>query len=305
MSGYLHPTYAQSLAEFGTPRELSRCGGWILERPISESSSESSWHDGMGCYPLFACRDWSQLPADIEELREQFVALSLVADPFGVYEVADLQRCFDMVQPFKDHFVADLHQPLNTIVSKHHRYYARRSLSQVEVEVCPNAAQFLDEWMALYATLIEKHHLKGIKAFSRTAFDTQLQVPGIVALRATHQGATVAAHLWYVQGEVAYSHLAASSAAGYDLMASYALYWFAIQHFTQEGAVRWLDIGAGAGAAATAGGLSEFKRGWSTSTRPTYFCGRIFNPAQYNAIVEARGVPSTGYFPAYRRGEFG
>ena len=33
-SGYLHPNYAQSLAEFGKPRELTNCGGWILEREI-------------------------------------------------------------------------------------------------------------------------------------------------------------------------------------------------------------------------------------------------------------------------------
>jgi len=34
LTGYAHPTYAQSLAEFGTPLELSRCGGWILVREI-------------------------------------------------------------------------------------------------------------------------------------------------------------------------------------------------------------------------------------------------------------------------------
>lgn len=27
MTGYLHPGYAESLAEFGAPRELPRCGG--------------------------------------------------------------------------------------------------------------------------------------------------------------------------------------------------------------------------------------------------------------------------------------
>jgi hypothetical protein len=33
VNGYLRPGYAESL-EFGTPRELPRCGGWVLERQI-------------------------------------------------------------------------------------------------------------------------------------------------------------------------------------------------------------------------------------------------------------------------------
>ncbi len=30
-TGYLHPAYAHSLAEFGNPRSLPGSGGWILE----------------------------------------------------------------------------------------------------------------------------------------------------------------------------------------------------------------------------------------------------------------------------------
>ncbi len=64
-------------------------------------------------------------------------------------------------------------------------------------------------------------------------------------LRAFHRGEVVGAHFWYVMGDVAVSHLAAFSTAGYDLMASYALHWEALGYFADR--VRWLNLGAGAG----------------------------------------------------------
>src|SRR5947207_1456153 len=79
----------------------------------------------------------------------------------------------------------------------------------------------------------------------------------------------------------------------------------AIEHFAASGH-RWLDLGAGAGIGGPASdGLARFKQGWSTGTRTVFFCGRIFDSAKYREIVEARRVPETSYFPAYRRGEFG
>jgi hypothetical protein len=78
----------------------------------------------MGCYPLFTCQDWSQLHHDLERLGNELVALSLVTDPFGEYDLSYLERCFDMVLPFKEHFVIDLHRPVTNSVSKHHQYYA-------------------------------------------------------------------------------------------------------------------------------------------------------------------------------------
>jgi len=300
VTGYLHPRYAESLSEFGTPRELPRCGGWILERQIPGFP----YRDGIGCYPLFACRDWSQLHADLESLGNELITHSLVADPFGAFDLAYLQRCFDVVIPFKEHLVADLSQPMDVIVSKHHRYYARRALKDVRVERCSDPMQCLDEWVDLYETLIERHDITGIQVFSRDAFAKQLSVPGLVCFRALSQDTMAGTHLWYVQGEVAYSHLAASSPLGYDLMASYALYWSAIECFADK--VRWLDLGGGAGVrSGGTDGLSQFKRGWSTGTRTAYFCGRIFDHERYSELVRARVVLSTDYFPAYRKGEFG
>jgi hypothetical protein len=300
MNGYLSQLYAQSLAEFGTPRELPLSGGWILERPIPRFP----YRDAMGCYPLFTCRDWSKLNTDLNSIGTELVSLALVADPFGGYDLSYLKKCFDTAIPFKEHFVIDLRPSSNLKVSKHHRYYARRSLRDVSVEVSSEPTMFLDDWMDLYTNLIRRHNLKGIKAFSRTAFAKQLRVPGIVMFRTVHKGTTNEMHLWYVQGEVAHSHLRAVSPLGYELRASYAIYWAAIEHFRDK--VEWLDLGAGAGASsAVADGLSEFKRGWANGTRTTYFCGRIFDQRKYDEIVRASGMSTADYFPAYRKGEFG
>ena len=299
MNGYAHQNYATSLVEFGSLHQLSRSRGWILKRQIPGFS----YVDGMGSYPLFVCEDWSQIGYDLEDLTSELVTLSLVADPFGNYTLPFLQERFDRVLTFKEHFIVDLDLPVKDAVTKHHRYYARKSLQGVGVECISNPEQFTDEWVKLYANLIDRYQLTGIKAFSHKAFAMQLRVPGIVVFRASEGENLLGAHLWYMQGEVAYSHLLALGPKGYDLMASYALYWSAIDYFS--GKVRWLDLGgtAGLGIDSTSG-LDSFKKGWSTGTKTAYFCGRIFNHDHYKEITAAKGVNTTEYFPAYRTGEF-
>jgi RimJ/RimL family protein N-acetyltransferase len=299
VTGYLHPGHAESLAEFGTPRELPHCGGWLLERAIPGAAAR----DAMGCYPLFACRDWSALATDLEDLGEELVSVALVADPFGDFDRTLLEECFDIALPFKEHFIADLREPPESIASKHHHKYALKALEETEVRVCAEPRALLQEWVALYRTLTERHGLTGIRAFSRTAFAKQLALPGLVALRAERQGRAVAANLFYVQGETAYDHLTASSPEGYEHRASYALKWCALQYFRDK--VRWIDWGGGAGAAANPfDGLTMFKRGWSQTTRPAYLCGRILDPTRYRQIVQAKNLEHNRWFPAYRAGEF-
>jgi hypothetical protein len=300
LTGYLSPDYAVSLAEFGNPRELPKCGGWILERQIPGFP----YRDAMGCYPLFLCQDWRQLHTDLEGIGNNLVSLSLVTDPFGEYDARNLRRCFrDVVIPFKEHFVVDLRRPINDIVSRHHRKYVRRALRKVYVEKCEEPVQYLREWVALYNNLIERHDIKSIRAFSKTAFARQLSIPGMVMLRAIHHDVTVGAITWFKIGEVAYGHLAGVSEVGYKLGAAYALYWATIEYFSDK--ARWLDLGGGAGINNNGtDGLSFFKRGWSTGTRTAYFCGRIFDHNRYAKITQAKGISSSNYFPAYRLGEY-
>jgi hypothetical protein len=299
--GYLHPNYAASLAEFGKPRLLPKSGGWILERQIPGFA----YSDGISCYPLFACQNWSQLYFDLEDIGSDLVSLAVVTDPFGEYDATNLWRCFkDVVIPFKEHFIFDLHQDVNTCVSHHHRRNARKALQSVQVEVCQNPMQFINEWIDLYSILIRKYSIRGIPAFSRSSFEEQLKVPGIVVLRAVHETITVGMTLWYIKGDVSYYHLGAYNELGYKLGTSFALFWKAIEYFA-AGGLRWLSLGAAAGITSKdMDGLTRFKRGWSTETRTAYFCGRIFDRKKYSEIMETIRVSPSDYFPMYRKDEF-
>jgi len=299
VTGYLHRCYAESLGAYGTLHELPLCQGWVLDRPISGFS----YRDAMGCYPLFACRDWSQLHKDLDKIGDTLVSVALVTDPFGEYDEKYLHKCFTVVRPFKAHYIADLDQPLNQVVSKHHNYYARRALRDIEVERCDSPIDYLDEWVELYDCLIQRHGLRGIQAFSKDIFSKQLTTPGIVMFRALYKDKVVGAHLWCEQGQVAYSHLTAFNVDGYQLNASYALYFNALQDFSKK--LRWVNLGAGAGVSSDGNdGLSRFKKGWSTETRTVYFCGCVFDQMKYREITLAKGVAETDYFPSYRKGEF-
>lgn len=304
MQGYLSADYARALSEFGQPRQLSRSGGWLLERSIAETPDR----DALGCYPLFTCHDWPGLQADLAALGSDLVSVGLVTDPFGNYSEEQLRANFDRVVRFKEHFLVDLERAPETYVSSHHRYYARKSLKTARVERCVDPLMHLDEWVSLYQVLVERHQLRGLKAFSRASFAKQLQVPGLVMFRMTGGDGNelLALQLWFVQGEVAYSHLTAFADAAYKQRSSYGLYWAAIDLWRQEetGRVRWLNLGAGAGATSDAkDGLTEFKRGWSTETRPAYFCGKVLNATRYDELSQLRGPHGTNYFPAYRAGE--
>jgi hypothetical protein len=301
VTGYLHPRYAGSLAEFGVPRALPRSGAWVLQRAIPSVPLQ----DAMGCYPLFACCNWSGLAADLEKIAHDVVCLSVVTDPFGEYDEAQLRQCFqDKVVAFKKHFCIDLRHPMEEYVHRDHQRKARKALARLQVERCENAPQCLDEWVRLYEHLIQRHRITGISTFSRMAFARQFEVPGLVAFRALHQDKPVGMVLCYLQGDIAYYHLGAHSPAGYETGSSFALFWRLIEYLRDRG-LRWVNLGAGAGTAADAtDGLTRFKRGWSTGTRTAYFCGRIFDRRAYDRIVESKGIAETAYFPAYRKGEF-
>ena len=182
-----------------------------------------------------------------------------------------------------------------------HRRNAARAERELTVEEISDPASFLDEWEALYASLIARHEIRGAAAFSRASSAAQLAVPGLVALRASKRGATVGAALWYEQGEVAYYHLAAYDREGYEHGASFALFARALERFAAQG-LAWVSLGAGAGASGRGDdGLTRFKRGWSTGTRPAWFGGRVLQRAAYEELA---GSDHRSWFPAYRAGEF-
>ena len=299
LTGYGAARYAEAFSAYGTPLELPCSRSWILERPIPGTP----YLDAMGCYPVFTCHDWSKLSEDLEVLSGRVVSLALVTDAFGNWTEQMLRQCFDCVKLFKEHHVYDLTLQPEQYVARSRRRNARRALQRLRVEVALDPVEHLDEWTALYRVLIQRRRITGIRAFSALSFAQQLQVPGVTMLRAFHESRVVAAQLWYVHRDVGYCHLTAGSSLAYTLNAADALYWSAIQLF--RGRLRWLDIGASAGLASdSSDGLSAFKSGWSTATRPVFFCGRILDPSRYDEILRERRSLTTNYFPAYREGEF-
>src|SRR5690348_5364881 len=112
-TGYLLPGYAGALSEFGMPCHLAGSDSWVLQREIPESDGLV---DAIGCYPIFSCRNWSKAGEDLDQKTSQWVAFSCVPDPFGTYTVAELQSCFSAVTPFKEHFIVECGQPLETFV---------------------------------------------------------------------------------------------------------------------------------------------------------------------------------------------
>ena len=300
LMGYHHPFYAFSFQEFGEPRELPRCGGWVLVRKIPGTPHQ----DAMGCYPLFTCQDWSQLPEDLKDIEAELVSLVLVTDPFGAFDETHLAQCFQRVRPFKKHLIADLSKGHEGFVSEHHRYYARRSLRDLKVDICEEPLQYIDDWMTLYGHLIKRHNIDGMRAFSKRCFEMQMKIPGATLIVGKLGQEVVGAHLILINGNVSYSHLAAFSESGYKHSASYGIYWMTLNHLKDRN-IQFLDLGASAGVGENAqDGLSKFKAGWSNDSRTVYLCGRVFSHQTYESIRQQFHIPEVDYFPAYRRDEF-
>lgn len=301
ITGYLSSNYAFSLSGFGHPIQLVDCQGWLLRRTIPNSS----FSDATGCYPLFCCLHWKELQSDLAKLPHDLATVSLVTDPFSDFSRIELESCFSLVKPFKEHFVIKSDELTEHHVSRHHRYYSLKALQQLQVEVVADSLRHLDEWVELYDLLVKRHKLTGIKAFPRCSFEQQFQIPGFLMLRAVYQGKAVGMHLWFIQSGVAYSHLAAFNDSGYSLGAAYALYWTAIELFKRDFGDRvfLIDLGAGAGVGTADNGLSQFKRGWATAVRLKYFCGKVLNSDIYEQLIRDHACTDFDYFPPYRHAE--
>jgi hypothetical protein len=293
--------YAESFAKFGSPLKLEKSNAWIIKRAVLGTGK----FDAMGCYPIFSCLDWAGLAHDLKVIAPEIISLSLVTDPFGEYTPEYLADHFDIARPYKEHFVVNLQQDAKIFVSRHHQRNAKRALLTTKVDVCVDEpVKFLDEWSRLYKLLVERHNIQGIAEFSRDAFSKQLKTPGMVLFRATIDGKIAGMSLWYIQGKVAYYHLAAYNALGYEKKVSFGIFWKVIEYFADMN-IDWLSLGAGAGLKHEENGLTRFKKGWATGTRTAFFCGKIFDAEKYEELTSNMGVRGSDYFPAYRTGDFG
>ncbi|WP_369140363.1 GNAT family N-acetyltransferase [Modestobacter versicolor] len=288
---YADPGYVASLADVGRPVHLPGSGGWLLSRSVPDTDRR----DLSGPYPLFSCADWSLLADDLATPDDDPLSVVAVADPLGSWRPADLQAAFpDHLVLFKRHQVRELSRPAP--LPSHHRRQLGRAARAVEVEVCADPLDHLDDWVALYDFLVARRRLTGISAFSRDSFSKQLAVPRMLAVRAERDGATVGMALWLVGGDTAYYHLGASTAAGYEASASYAIFAAAFEHLRELGVDR-VDLGGSAGAAHRDDGLFRFKSGWANAELPAWLGGRVVDRPGYEALA---GDGAPGWFPAYR-----
>lgn len=289
---YREEAYVRSLAEWGEPIKLPRSGGWLIRRPIPDTPL----FDAMGPYPLFTCRDWTGLAADLSGLTG-VVSVVLVADPFGDSGV--LPGAFpEHFKSYKEHFVVELDRPGLSFVHENHRRNIRKASQSVTSEFRSPTPELLATWIDLYANLVKRHDIRGLQAFSAASFRQQFETPGLVVEAAVANGDIVGMVLWIVEGDRSYYHLGAYDDRGYALKASYALFAAAIEHF-RSARTRWLNLGAGAGTYGdTTDGLTRFKKGWATETRTAHLCGRIIDRAAYESL--AAGKTDAPFFPAYR-----
>jgi hypothetical protein len=289
--GYRSASYRAALAHLGQVLPLGQTGGFVLSRAIAGSDRR----DLMGPYPVLSCGDWGALAEGVAQVAGDHVALTCVTDPFCPLDPAALGAIFDRVVPLHSHYIIDLAAP--GPVSKHHRKKLRPR-DGLRIEHRAPVPADLGPWCALYGGLADKHGIDSLRRFSPASFAHQLAVPGAQLVLAWEGETLLGADLYYLDGDVAYAHLSAYAARGYDLSVSYPMMAYAITALA--GQARWIDLG-GAPMTANASGISHFKRGWTDLTRTAYLCGKVLDRAAFDRL--SAGHPE-GYFPPYRAGDF-
>lgn len=292
----LHPyasgAYADSLSHLGGVVPVPEWGGFVLSREIPGGGQ-----DAAGTYPIAVLAEDADWAAGLERLRRlRFVSVTLVVGPTHRWQIQDLRRCFQVVNPFKTHYLRRNHLPF--AYGKHHRYEVRRALGRMVVGEFA-LGNHLDDWTALQAKLAWRHNLGSIHAFPRRHFELLGRMSGVTAMGAWMEGTLVSAHLWVSDGRYVHSHLAASSEEGYRARASYAVYDQSIRRFS---GAELVNLGGGAGLRDDPeDGLVRFKRGFSNDASPAYLCGAVLDEARYDNLIRQRdGRGNRHFFPAYR-----
>jgi hypothetical protein len=288
---YASAAYARAFESVAQPLWVPAWGAYVLARDIPGGGC-----DALGMYPLAPFAPDADLRTGLQWLKaEGLVSIGLVPDPASAPPPVTLKAAFELCVPFKTHLLVDFRREVR--FSKHHRAEVRRALRTVSVEAVP-LADHLDAWCGLYDTLIERHEIGGLSAFSRAAFARMADVEGLTTVAAFADGEIVSMHLWVTDPatRVAFSLLAATSPEGYRRSAAYAVEDASIRLFSDLNAV---NLGAGAGLQAEQDGLTFFKRGFANDEAQAWFCGAILDPVRYAALSGGATAPAIP-FPAYR-----
>ena len=288
---YATEGYARSLGHWGDAFHVPEWGSYVMLREIPGGG------DAAGTYPIAVLAPGADVAAGLERLRRSgVVSITLVLDDFNRPSLDELGRCFQVINRFKTHYLRRGAMPFS--YGKHHRYEVRRAAKRVTVR--PFAlADHAGEWSTLYAGLVRRLGLTGVHDFPPAHHEALQQLGGLTSIGAWLNDELVCAHLWVSDGRHVHSHLAASSGAGYEAGAAYAVYDASIRHFSEA---ELINFGGGAGIGDDPDdGLARFKRGFANDRASAYLCGAILDAGLYDKLVRQKGVPpDTLYFPAYR-----
>lgn len=288
---YATLAYVQSLSLEGQPFVVPEWGTAVLSRP-----TDLELADVAGSYPMTVLAPDADLEGGLHRLRGSgFVSVVLVLDDYHRPSTAALGDAFDLVRPFKTHYVVD-RAAGDATPSRHHRYEIKKALSSVRVEAFSLRDHF-EQWLGLYENLTVRHSLSGTHDFPRSHHELLSVMPGVTAIGAFVDGVLLAAHIWIEDDGRVHSHLAASSEKGYALGAAYAVNDASIRLFPDA---RIINFGGGAGYEDdSSNGLARFKMGFANATSRSYVCGKILDAGKY-AQLSATKDSASNFFPAYR-----
>ena len=285
--------FAETLAHIGTPLYVEAWGTHVLVRDCGEGLK-----DAIGPYPRACLAEGADLVAGVDQLRSSgLVSIALAIDCLTTPAPDRLERAFDLVRPFKTHYVVDT-ATAAYLPSRHHRQELRRTARRGVQARIVSPVEIFDDWVALYEDLVARHPVAEMARFSRASFAKLVGCDGLVAVGAFLADRLVSCHLWFAHDHFAWSHLAATSDLGYATGASYAVYDFSIQHFHR----RLIDLGGTPGSSdESSTGLARFKSGFSNATRTAYLTGSVLDHAAYARLCGRIQRPDQdAYFPAYR-----
>ena len=295
MKRVAHPyatlAYVQSVSQEGKTIIVPEWSSAVHSRPIDKDLK-----DVTGTYPIAVLASDADLEGGLYRLRRLgFVSVVLVLDDYHRPVITRLENAFDLVQPFKTHYVVDREVGEPT-PSRHHLYEIKRAFSFLKVEVFALRDHF-EQWLALYRNLTLRHRLSGTHDFPRSHHEFLAVMSGVTAVGAFVNGVLVAAHIWVEYDGRVHSHLAASSEKGYALGAAYAINYVSINLFSDA---KIINLGGVAGHVNDSNnGLARFKKGFANATSQSYLCGKILYEEKYAQLSEA-SYGMSDFFPAYR-----
>jgi hypothetical protein len=282
---YSRPSYASAL---GNAFAVPEWGTSVLLRAISGTDCV----DAAGCYPLTPFAATADVDGGLARLRAAgAVSVVLVSDPIFAPPAAALANAFPLCRPFKTHFLVRRDRAAE-LASGHRRNlrHARTACAVRPVEL----RDILPNWLALYRGLVSERNVSSAADFRDGYFKALAELPDLTTIGAFAGKEMVGGSLWLHHEDVAYFHLGASNAAGYEARAMFAMFDLALDRFRQS---RVVNLGGNGGHRDDpASGLARFKRGFANADATTYLCGAVLDEDRYRGL----GGPETMFFPRYR-----